>query len=229
MSKRICKTRFKRFNPILINKLLQITDCRINLFKRRGQQSGMASRKESNKTWKCCWDQLRHQVWRWYWTKSSWNQSNRMKIFCSRKRCPRPTSICASSSLGQEIRPPPNPDESCDIWSFGCLLVEVVTGEEMSSSLMVRATDWELGDLGSIPGLGKIFDPLICLNYSFLVDDYLSQDWLLCRNLIRIISYTHLSNWKSSDYIRHNFQSKRTVVKSTLLSLTWFNVRIISS
>jgi len=34
----------------------------------------------------------------------------------------------------------------------------------------------ELGDWGSIPGLGKIFDPWICLNLSFPVDDYLSQD-----------------------------------------------------
>jgi len=59
-------------------------------------------------------------------------------------------------------------------------------------SLMVRATDWELWDWGSIPGLGKIFDPWICLNESFTADDYLSQHWLLCRNLIRIISYTHL-------------------------------------
>jgi len=29
--------------------------------------------------------------------------------------------------------------------------------------------------------------------------------------------------------IRHNFQPKRTVVKSTLISLTWFSVRITSS
>jgi len=29
---------------------------------------------------------------------------------------------------------------------------------------MVRATDEELGDWGSIPGLGKIFDPWIGLN-----------------------------------------------------------------
>jgi len=35
----------------------------------------------------------------------------------------------------------------------------------------------------SIPILGKIFDPW--LNKSFPVDDYLSQDGLLCRNLIK--------------------------------------------
>jgi len=50
--------------------------------------------------------------------------------------------------------------------------------------LMVIASDWELGDWGSIPSLGKIFVFWICLNESFLWYDYLSQDWLLCRNFI---------------------------------------------
>jgi len=30
--------------------------------------------------------------------------------------------------------------------------------------LMVIASDWELGDWGSIPVWAKIFDPWICLN-----------------------------------------------------------------
>jgi len=42
--------------------------------------------------------------------------------------------------------------------------------------LTVRASDGELGEWGSIPSLGKIFDPWIRLDESFPVDDYLSQD-----------------------------------------------------
>jgi len=46
------------------------------------------------------------------------------------------------------------------------------------------------------------------------------------------ISYTHSFTFikiENQVPIRHNFQPKRTVVKSALFSLTWFSVRIISS
>jgi len=88
-------------------------------------------------------------------------------------------------------------------------------------SLIVRATGWDMGDWGSIPGLGEIFDPWICLNESFPVDDYLSQDWLLCRDLIRMVLFdSHLSNWKSSDYkTRLSVKKNRCKVNTTLTNM----------
>jgi len=55
-------------------------------------------------------------------------------------------------------------------------------GSMWSNSLSI----WlRTGRLGFNPRSGKIFDPWICLNKSFSVDDYLSQDGLLHRNLIK--------------------------------------------
>jgi len=42
-------------------------------------------------------------------------------------------------------------------------------GPSLQCGLMARASDWSLGDWALIPSLGKIFDPLICLNESFPV------------------------------------------------------------
>jgi len=60
---------------------------------------------------------------------------------------------------------------------------------------------------------------------------WLSQSRLIVVQKLTNFFLTHLFTFlkKSSDFKKHNLQSKRTVVKSTLFSFTWFGVRIISS
>jgi len=114
--------------------------------------------------------------------------------------------------------------------SFANLCVKKPLREIITGPIVAHCYDnWELQ--GSIPGLGKILDPWIWLNESFLWNDYLSRDWLLCRDLIRLIFkliYSLLSIEKQVT-LRRNFQSKMNYCKETLLSFFWFGFRIISS
>ena len=47
------------------------------------------------------------------------------------RRCPRPLSTCPED---KQRRRPPSPNEKVDIWSFGCLLVEAISGRKMFSA-----------------------------------------------------------------------------------------------
>jgi len=69
---------------------------------------------------------------------------------------------------------------------------------------MVRATDWELVDWGSILGLGKIFDPWICLNESF-------QSGLIAVQKLDLNDLLH-------SFI-HIYQIENQVTKKTQLSV----------
>ena len=65
-----------------------------------------------------------------------WRRGRSSKKDVSVRKCPRPVSTCASKLDERKLRSivPFIPNEKADIWSFGCLLVEALTGRKMFSA-----------------------------------------------------------------------------------------------
>ena len=65
-----------------------------------------------------------------------WRRGRTSRKDISGKKCPRPVSTCAPKLEERKSKflMPEMPTEKADIWSFGCLLVEALTGRKMFSA-----------------------------------------------------------------------------------------------
>ena len=64
-----------------------------------------------------------------------WRRGRSTKKDVSGRKCPRPVSTHAPKLEERKMRTSPMmPNEKADIWSFGCLLVEALTGRKMFSA-----------------------------------------------------------------------------------------------
>ena len=65
-----------------------------------------------------------------------WRRGRTSKKDVLGRKCPRPVSTCAAKLDEKKLRTfvPFMPNEKADIWSFGCLLVEALTGRKMFSA-----------------------------------------------------------------------------------------------
>ena len=64
-----------------------------------------------------------------------WRRGRSAKKDASGRKCPRPVSTHVPKLEERKSRPAPiMPNEKADIWSFGCLLVEALTGRKMFSA-----------------------------------------------------------------------------------------------
>ena len=70
-----------------------------------------------------------------------WRRGRSAKKDVTGRKCPRPVSTHVAKVDERKMRPSPMiPNEKADIWSFGCLLVEALTGRKMFSASDKMAT-----------------------------------------------------------------------------------------